>query len=81
MHVNDGGIFTPQALPTIVAGLRKQIITYVCFSRRFGSPHDRKVNRALHRRFCRAHARLFRPRSERPACPQFSSPASSLRPS
>jgi peptidoglycan/xylan/chitin deacetylase (PgdA/CDA1 family) len=29
MHVNDGGIFTPQALPTIVAGLRKQGFTFV----------------------------------------------------
>jgi len=29
MHVNDGGIFTPQALPTIVAGLRKQGFAFV----------------------------------------------------
>ena len=29
MHVNDGGIFTAQALPTIVAGLRAQGFTFV----------------------------------------------------
>ncbi len=29
MHVNDGGIFTAQALPTIVAGLREQGFTFV----------------------------------------------------
>lgn len=29
MHVNDGGIFTPQALPTIVDGLRAQGFTFV----------------------------------------------------
>ena len=29
MHVNNGGVFTPQALPSIVSGLRRQGFTFV----------------------------------------------------